>query len=108
MFHSKVAQAWAERLGRFDQAQLTVAQFCQQEAVSQASFYKWRQRLRPYDSAKQVAKLIKPPQFIPVTLPNSLASSPPTKMTVELPGGIRIRFEIPGSTSQVSQSEPQS
>ncbi len=33
MFLSKVAQAWAERLDRFDQAQLTVALFCQQEAV---------------------------------------------------------------------------
>ncbi len=108
MFLSKVPQAWAERLSCFDQAQLTVAQFCQQEAVSQASFYKWRKRLRENNPAKQATRLIKPPQFIPVTLPSPLASSSPTKMTIELPGGIRIRFEIPGNTSQFSQTEDQS
>ena len=43
MFLSKVAQVWAEQLSRFYQAELTVALFCKQEAVSQASFYKWRQ-----------------------------------------------------------------
>jgi len=107
MFLSKVAQAWAERLGRFDQAQLTVALFCKQEAVSQASFYKWRQRLSENYPAKQATQLIKPPQFIPVTLPAPLESSP-TKMTIELPGGIRIRFEIPGNSVQSSQAEPQS
>jgi hypothetical protein len=29
-------------------------------------------------------------------------------MTIELPGGIRIRFEIPGNTGQFSQTETQS
>ncbi len=108
MFLSKVAQAWAERLSRFDQAELTVALFCKQEAVSQASFYKWRQRLRENSPARPATQLIKPPRFIPVSLPNPIESSPPTKMTIELPGGIRIRFEIPGNTSQTSQTETQS
>lgn len=108
MFLSKVAQAWAERRGRFDQAELTVALFYKQEAVSQASFYKWRQRLRENNPASQATRLIKPPQFMPVTLSNPIELSPPTKMTIELPGGIRIRFEIPGNTGQFSQTETQS
>ena len=87
MFLSKVAQDWAERLDRFNQAELTVAQFCHQEAVSQASFYKWRQRLRANDPAKQEIKLIKQPQFVPVTLPNSLALVPPTRTMILCDGG---------------------
>ena len=108
MLLSKVAEAWAERLSRFDQAELTVAPFCKQDAVSQASFYKWRQRLRKNSPASQATQLIKPPLFIPSSLPKPIESSPQTKMTIELPGGIRIRFEIPGKTSQPSQTEAQS
>jgi hypothetical protein len=108
MFLSKVAQAWAERLDRFDQAQLTVAQFCLQEAVSHAAFYKWRQRLRSSEPVNQTANPIRPPQFIPVTLPGPIAVKPVTKMTVELPGGIRIRFEIPSDNGQINQSESHS
>jgi len=106
MFFSNVAQVWAERLARFDQAQLTVAPLCHQEAVWLAAFYKWRQRLRARDPANQTAEPIKPPQFIPVALPGPLAVKPVTKMTVELPGGIRIRFEIANHIGQASQTEP--
>ena len=38
--------AWRDRLARFAAAKLTVEAFCQREAVSVASFYLWRTRLR--------------------------------------------------------------
>ena len=38
--------AWRDRLARFAAAKLTVDAFCQREAVSVASFYLWRTRLR--------------------------------------------------------------
>jgi hypothetical protein len=37
--------AWRGRLAKFGQSRLTVAEFCRQERVSQASFYHWRRRL---------------------------------------------------------------
>ncbi len=108
---SETAQDWADRLERFDQAEITVAQFCQNENVSKASYYYWRrkirgttrrdhQRLRDSTSAPPRQTARKPAGFLPVTL---AASSPATVMAVDLPGGIRIRFEIP-SCSQEARS----
>lgn len=108
---SETAQVWADRLERFDQAEITVAQFCQNENVSKASYYYWRrkirgttrrdhQRLRDSTSAPPRQTARKPAGFLPVTL---AASSPATVMAVDLPGGIRIRFEIP-SCSQEARS----
>ena len=42
----QLALQWRERLDRFDQSELTVAGFCEQEGCSTASFYQWRRRLR--------------------------------------------------------------
>ena len=39
------AAAWRRRVGRFEHSGLTVASFCEQEGVSTASFYRWRNRL---------------------------------------------------------------
>jgi hypothetical protein len=36
---------WAERLRRFEQSDVTVADFCRAERVSDASFYQWRKKL---------------------------------------------------------------
>lgn len=36
---------WTERLQRFDACELTVAEFCRYEGVSQPAFYRWRKRL---------------------------------------------------------------
>lgn len=38
-------QQWTERLQRFEESQQTVAEFCQAEGVSEASFYQWKRRL---------------------------------------------------------------
>jgi len=41
----RLAQQWRERLDRFDDSELTIAEFCELEGYSQASFYQWRRRL---------------------------------------------------------------
>lgn len=38
--------AWGQRFQRFDQWTGTVAQFCEEERVSVASFYHWRRKLQ--------------------------------------------------------------
>lgn len=42
---SKKEQLWRERLTRFALSGLQVAEFCSNEAVSEASFYRWRKQL---------------------------------------------------------------
>ena len=39
------ARLWHQRLQRFHQGEQSVADFCDQEGVSTASFYSWRRRL---------------------------------------------------------------
>jgi hypothetical protein len=66
------------------QAGQTVAQFCAAEGVSAARF-----KLR---SAAPVTQPLA--GFLPVKLQNSPQAQPATVMSVELPGGVRIRFEV--------------
>ena len=101
---SAAAKDWTQRLDRFQNADMTVTQFCKAEGVSQASYFYWRRKLRPStsktntDLAESVAK------FVPVSLAgteNTATEKSDTKMTVpvttmaiELPGGILVRFEV--------------
>jgi hypothetical protein len=111
MPNTHTATLWAERLRRFDQADMAVAMFCASEGVSQPSFYNWKRKLRgPATTAKR-----KPPArvtpFLPVTLPPPAGSSWPahstrTVTTVELPGGIRIRVETPINQADTTPKVP--
>ena len=97
--HSRAAarQAWAERIDRFEQSGQTVAQFCTAEGVSAACFYQWRRKLRSADPATEPLA-----GFLPVKLQNSPQAQPATVLSVELPGGVRIRFEVNSSTQAAS------
>jgi hypothetical protein len=106
---SETAQVWADRLDRFDQAEITVAQFCRNEDVSPASYYYWRRKfrgttktdhppLRENRSAQPRLTARKLEGFLPVTL--AAVPSPATVMAIDLPGGIRIRFEIPACNQE--------
>jgi hypothetical protein len=92
----KVA-AWRRRVGRFEHSGLTVASFCEQEGVSTASFYRWRNRLADQQptagssDARQVAGLGgvgDSPAFRPVRVAPTHAT-----VSVQLPGGVRV--EVP-------------
>lgn len=91
-------QAWIDRIERFSQSDLSVAQFCLDENVSAASFYHWRRKLSPApDEAASAMATSSIARFVPVKLPTVTQPQPATVMSVELPGGVRIRFEV-GST----------
>ena len=81
---------WTERLRRFEQSHMTVAQFCRAEGISPPSFYHWKRELGEEPSVPDSA-------FMPVTLPappTSSVSSPHSTTTIELPGGIRVQIEV--------------
>jgi len=87
-------RTWADRIDRFEQAGQTVAQFCAAEGVSPASFYQWRRKLSSDDPVTQPPATQPLAGFLPVKLHQSPEAQPATVMSVELPGGVRVRFEV--------------
>ena len=92
---------WRERLARFDSGNLTVAEFCHREGVSNASFYRWRKRLEQRDrQAKQSGRAVRGAEvkapssrFLPVNVAGL------TEAEIELPNGIKVR--VPAANAQL-------
>lgn len=84
--------AWRARLAKFGRSDLTVAEFCQKEKVSQASFYHWRSRLErsvPEPDGRPGPRRPKGEKhgpFIPLSV-SSLAVA-----EIEFPNGVRVRI----------------
>lgn len=105
MTHSQAAQRWAERFERFTQSDMTVAQFCAAEGVSQPSYYHWRRKL--LGPAKSERPALPPdagptPALIPVRVVDSQRQQAPPPKTIartrlQLPGGVSIEVEVLGS-----------
>ncbi|WP_436298656.1 IS66 family insertion sequence element accessory protein TnpA [Stieleria mannarensis] len=105
MPRSKTAKLWQERLRRFDRSRMSVAQFCRNEGVSQPSFYQWKKKLRQSPALLEPESGEPNVHFMPIRLPGlpgDQAGEPGRDVgpatactTIELPGGIRIRVEVP-------------
>lgn len=106
MSRSETAKLWQERLRRFDRSQLTVVQFCRNEGVSQPSFYQWKKKLRQPPSDAKPKRSTAGVQFMPLRLATESANQVALKTdeqagtslactTIELPGGVCIRVEVP-------------
>ena len=87
---------------------MTVAQFCLSEGVSQPSFYQWKKKLRelPSDAKPKPKPSTTGVQFMPLRLATESANQVApildeqagpslASTTIELPGGVRIRVEVP-------------
>lgn len=84
----QLAQQWRDRLRRFDQSELTVAEFCRLEEYSVASFYQWRRRLQSGQLGDRSSA------FVPVELPPSMPQPPRQGgLQIELPGGAVVRLD---------------
>lgn len=90
----QAASAWAERFDRFQTADVTVARFCHAEGVTQASYYYWQKKLQGNQKVVRQKSADVRQRFVPVGLVDPSPRRPATVMAVELPGGIRIRFEV--------------
>ena len=84
--NSQSAHVWADRFVRFQAANMSVAQFCNAEGVSQARYYYWRRKLHGSQPAAQKKPTKAAPRFLPVSLAALAQSKPATVMAVELPG----------------------
>lgn len=82
----QLALQWHQRIKRFAQSELTVADFCRLEGFSQAAFYRWRQKLAD-DEARN------PARFVPVEVQSGdLRSNAPDCIEVSLPGGALVKM----------------
>ena len=81
-----LAQQWRDRLNRFDDSGLTVAEYCKSEGYSVASFYQWRKRLQQSAADRQA--------FVAVDVPiDQQDLERPTTIAIELPGGAVVRLD---------------
>jgi len=87
-------EAWQRRLRAFDKGRATVAEFCADEGVTVATFYKWRRKLGQ-SLARESASIPRPPEpardasvsgmnFVPVEIVG------PSSMEVLLLSGTRV------------------
>jgi hypothetical protein len=76
-------QLWHQRLQRFRHSGLRVAEFCDRERISVASFYAWRRRL--HDAAPAGTT----PGFVPVRVVSSANHAP---VELVLPSGFVLRL----------------
>jgi len=83
----QLARDWQARLKRFEQADLTIAEFCRLEGYSTASFYQWRRKLRESPVSSR-------PAFVPVDLGDEAIQSVDSQACcrIELPGGAVLTF----------------
>ena len=87
---------WRERLARFQRSDLTVAEFCRREGVSDPSFYQWRKRFqqerRPPEQPGRQDRVTtaekKAGRFVPLTVSGLNTAE------IELPSGITVRVPV--------------
>lgn len=91
--NAQLAHQWQERLDRFDECELTVAQFCKLEGYSPASFYQWRRKLAGRKSNAADVSAFVPVEFDATSLQKHQAEG----VHLELPGGAQVR--IPAGTA---------
>ena len=88
------AAYWREVIDEHESSGLSVAEFCEWQEVSTASFYQWRKRLRNSITAET-------PMFVPVSVVDE-SSVPPVAAMVEiaLPNGcvVRVADGVRGET----------
>ena len=112
---SRVVQVreWTERLFRFQQSGLSVSQFCQREAVSPATFYRWRKKLgRSAVAARRASPSAGLRQNGRTSPRGSTAAGPassvfrPVQLTAVAERAICLTVRLPGGTELAMDNDP--
>ena len=105
----ELARQWRDRVCRFEQCGLTVAEFCQREGYSAASFYQWRRRLadEPHLGSGTEPGFNQKAAFVPVELSTAALTFPSqnepdeqTDLRIELPCGVLVRLDADATDQQ--------
>jgi hypothetical protein len=83
---------WRSLLSRFSQSGLSVPGFCRREAVSMASFYRWRGLLERHDGGGGVP-VVSEPAFVDLgALRGESARVAPVELRLDLGGGLSLHL----------------
>ena len=84
---------WRALLSRFADSALSVPAFCRREAVSTASFYRWRGLLQPHEGDKDLAERSEP-AFVDlgVLRAQSMRGAAPVELRLDLGGGLTLHL----------------
>lgn len=95
-------QSWRAVLKRFDDAALTVQEFCLREGLTRSVFMRWRARLRPgpdrvlAPAAAKASALAPEPSFVDLGLLGATMPAPAAHagldLRIELGGGISLHL----------------
>ena len=101
-------QFWAMVLETFKSSGHSVRRFCQQEGLSEASFYSWRKRLRVHETPEPQKVPPQPESFIQVSTPSGKSSVLELVLasghTLRIPSDIDREF-LSGVLSAVKQAK---
>jgi len=90
----QLARDWQERLARFEHSERTIAEFCQLEGCSTASFYHWRRKL-------QRSSPLGGPAFLPVDHASAVVERHfGSRTEITLPGGAVVKLPNDSSLAQ--------
>ena len=83
---------WRSLLSRFSDSGLSVSAFCRREAVSTASFYRWRGLIDRHDGGEALA-VRSEPAFVDLgTLRGESARGAPVELRLDLGGGLSLHL----------------
>jgi hypothetical protein len=83
---------WRSLLSRFSGRGLSVSAFCRREAVSTASFYRWRGLLDRHDGGEGLA-VQREPAFVDLgALSGESACGAPVELRLDLGGGLTLHL----------------
>lgn len=83
---------WRSLLSRFSDSGLSVSVFCRREAVSTASFYRWRGLLEPHDGGEGLAVHSKPAFVDLGALRAESTRGAPVELRLDLGGGLTLHL----------------
>jgi hypothetical protein len=83
---------WRSLLSRFSDSGLSVSVFCRREAVSTASFYRWRGLLEHHDGGGGLP-VVSEPAFVDLgTLRGESGRGAPVELRLDLGGGLTLHL----------------
>jgi len=97
---------WRNVLTRQSKSGLSVATFCRQESIAQASFYSWRRTIRKRDGTladkatdgySNLGEGSKLPSFVPVRVEEASDAGRHQPIRIRWPSGVEI--DVPALTS---------
>lgn len=84
---------WRALMAKFDSSGLGVAAFCRREAISAASFYRWRGLLGDAGDGSEAVSRDAAPGFVDLgTLNPASSSKPRIELKLDLGGGLVVHL----------------